>query len=143
KYDRYRLKIYERVAGLLRVWCDELLFARKERVRIERAWPLRTPPEARLLHTQADGPWEASNRHGLPALLPFDWDEFSRAVQAFCPTNAAAIRAELVALIPYLQESARAAQVMRDWAGEDPTKLYQLLDRVRSKLTLEAAGFSQ
>jgi uncharacterized MAPEG superfamily protein len=140
KHDRYQLKVYERVADLLRGWCDALLFARKERVQIERPVTPRTPPEARLLHTQADGPWEASNRHRLPAVLPFDWGEFAGAVRAFRPTSAAAIRAELVALIPYLQESARAAQVMRDWAGEDPAKLYQLLDRVRSKLTLEAAG---
>jgi hypothetical protein len=139
-HDRYQLKVYERVADLLRGWCDALLFARRERVRIERARAPRTPPEARLLHTEADGPWEASNRHRLPPTLPFDWSEFAGAVRAFRPASAAAIRAELVALIPYLQEAARAAQVMRDWAGEDPTKLLQLLDRVRSKLTLEAAG---
>ncbi|MCU0654362.1 MAG: ATP-binding protein [Polyangiaceae bacterium] len=139
-FDRYQLKLYERVADLIRLWCDALLFARKERVTIELARLPRKPPEARMLHTEENGPWEASNRLALPPVLPMDWSDFSAAARSFKPADAAKIRADLTALIPYLQEAVRAAQVMRDWAGDDPARLFQLLDRVRSKLTLEAAG---
>ena len=139
-FDRYQLKIYDRVADLLRLWCDVLLFARKERIQLSLQRVPRTPPEARILHTEENGPWEASNRFHLPPVMSFDWSDLATAVRAFRPADAVQIRAELVALIPYLQEAARAAQVMRDWAGEDPARLFQLLDRVRSKLTLEGAG---
>lgn len=137
--DRFQLKIYERAAELVRGWCDALLFARRERITLARKLTPRHPPEARLLHTEGTTSWEARNVFEMPSAMPLSWDDLSTAVQAFQPTNTAQIRAELVSLIPYLQESARAAQVMRDWAGDDPTKLFQLLERVRSKLTLEAA----
>lgn len=137
-HDRNQLKIHERLVAMLRNWCDAILFARRERVAVGR--PGRRPPEARLVHTDESGRWEARNRFNLPALLPLDWDDFVSAVRAFRPSDVMGLRAELVALIPYLQEAARAAQVMRDWAGDNPEKLAQLLDRVRTKLTLEAAG---
>ncbi len=137
-HDRNQLKVHDRVTELLRGWCDAILFARRERVSVGRT-RLRAP-EARLIHTDESPRWEARNRFDLPALLPLDWDEFVSAVRAYKPSDVMALRAQLVALMPYLQEAARAAQVMRDWAGDDPVKLLQLLDRVRSKLTLEAAG---
>jgi hypothetical protein len=139
-HDRFQLKIYERAAELLRGWCDAILFARHERVQITRALAPRKPPEARLLHTDDSIGWEARNCFGLPSVMPLDWDDFAHAVHGFCPSDAPALRTQLVAMIPYLREAARAAQVMRDWAGEDPVKLFQLLDRVKSKLALEAAG---
>jgi len=139
-YDRFQLKIYERAADLLRGWCDAILFARRERIQLNRPNLPRTPPEARLVHVESSTGWEARNCFHLPSLLPLDWDEFATAARSFKPSNVAELRAELVSLIPYLHESARAAQVMRDWAGDDPTRLFQLLDRVKSKLTLEAAG---
>lgn len=139
-HDRYQLKLHERVVELLRGWSDLFLFARPERVILERRVTPPNPPEVRLLHTENTGRWEANNRYGLPATMPLDWSEIVHFVQKYRPTHVASLQAELVTLIPYLQESARAAQVMRDWAGNDPWKLFQLLERVRSKLVLEAAG---
>jgi hypothetical protein len=142
-FDRYQLKLQEQTTDLLREWSDVVLFSRFEHMAVDRAVePSRRPPSppSRIAHCTWTGTWDAKNRFELPPHLPLSWDELTSAIAAYTPRDAAAIRAQLVEWIPRLNDASRAAEVLRDWAGDHPGRLFQLLDKVRSKTFLEAIG---
>lgn len=51
-----------------------------------------------------------------------------------------AMRAELLELILKLKEPEKAEKAMREWAGDNPARLAQLLDKVRSRVAIEGHG---
>jgi hypothetical protein len=141
-FDRYQLKLQEQTTEL-REWCDVVLFSRFEHLTVDRAIePSRRPPSppSRIAHCTWTSTWDAKNRFELPPHLPLSWDELTSAVAAHTPLDAPGLRAQLVDLIPRLDDASRAAEVLRDWAGDNPARLFQLLDKVRSKIFLEAIG---
>ena len=138
-FDRYRMKLHDKAADLLREWVDAILFARHEVMTVERKGRLRgVSSGARVIHTQWTAAYDAKNRFDLPDTLPLDWDEFESAVRAHVPASESKLSEELRELIPRLVEPEKAEKAMREWAGESPARLAQLLDKVRGKLALEA-----
>lgn len=140
-FDRYRMKLHEKSSDLLREWVDAVLFARHEVVATEKKGrPRGVSSGARLIHTQWTAAFDAKNRFDLPEILPLAWDEFERAARAHAPASADKLRRELMELIPSLPDRERAETVLREWAGNNPARLAQLLDKVRAKVALIEGG---
>ncbi len=140
-FDRYRVKLHEKSADLLREWVDAVLFARHESVGVtdKATGKVRGMSSgARLIHTQWHAAFDAKNRYDLPEIMPLDWAGFAAAVQAGAPALLAELRAELAELLPRLTAPRRAhAETVRDtWAGDDAARLAQLLDKVRGELAI-------
>ena len=139
-YDRYELKINNKAAGLLKEWCDAVLFAQHEDITTKDKRTKRTrgvSTGARVMFTVHHAAYDAGNRFNLPEMLPLDWAEFMAAVEAPGLAVAAtrkAIEESAAALPAELAEKARAALGR---AGDDPTKLAQLNSWVNTNL---AAG---
>ena len=137
-FDRYRMKVHEKSADVLREWVDAILFARHEVKTIERNGKMRGMSSGvRLLHTTWTAAYDAKNRFDLPETLPLAWDEFEAAVRSHVPADAGKLKAELSELIPRLNDPQKAEKAMREWASDNPARLAQLLDKVRGKLALQ------
>jgi hypothetical protein len=137
-YDRYTLQLHEQAAGLLRGWCDTVLFARHETL-------LKTDPKkkrtrgistgARVIQTVETAAYYAKNRDNLPDTLPLDWAEFEAAIEAGAPASPDALRAEIDELAQQLDEETRAkVQEHVTSSGEDATRLVRILNKLREKV---------
>ncbi len=138
-FDRYRLKLHEKSAEVLREWVDAILFARHEVRAVERNGKQRgVSSGVRLLHTTWTAAFDAKNRFDLPPTLPLDWAELEAACRARAPADAGQIRAELGELLPQLgpEDREKAEKALAEWAGDSPARLAQLLDKVRGKVAL-------
>ncbi|MCS6902391.1 MAG: ATP-binding protein [Myxococcales bacterium] len=140
-FDRYRMKLHDRTSDVLREWVDAVLFARHEVVTFERNGKTRGRSSgARVIHTTWTAAYDAKNRFDLPDTLPLAWDEFESAVRAHIPADANKMKAELSELIPRLNDPQKAEKALREWAGDNPVRLAQLLDKVRGKLALQESS---
>jgi len=136
-FDRYRMKLHERSADLLREWADAVLFARHELFTVEKKGRLQgVSSGARIVHTQWTAAYDAKNRFDLPDTLPLDWDEFAGAARRHSPASCETLRREIVALLPLLPDREKAERALQDWAGDDPARLARLLDKIRGKVAL-------
>lgn len=141
-FDRYRMKLHDKSADVLREWADAVLFARHEVFAVERKGKTRgTSTGARVIHTQWTAAFDAKNRFDLPETLPLDWDEFERAAELRAPRDAGRLRAELEELALRLPADRREKleKAMREWAGDNAARLAQLLDKARGTVALAQA----
>jgi hypothetical protein len=132
-FDRYELVVNRKAAGVLKQWCDAVLFARHDvetRQDGQRAKGIST--SARFIHTTHCAAWDAGNRYGLPERMPLSWDEFYSVAREAKP-DASAIVAEALRLAAGSAVEAKATAAAERVAG-DATKAAQLLDWVRGKL---------
>ncbi len=148
-YDRYLLKLHEKTAALIREWVDAVLFAQHE-VLVQGA-DKKTGTKAkgkstgnRVVRTQWTAAYDAKNRFDLPEVLPLDWSSFDEAVKAATPIDIDKVRADIEESIPLLPDAkqAKARDVMRDWAGNDPAKLAQLLNKIQSQVGIAGPNSS-
>jgi hypothetical protein len=143
-FDRYRMKLHEKSADLLREWVDAILFARHEVTTYTDKNKVRGRSTGhRVMYTQWTAAYDAKNRFDLPPSLPLAWDELEAAVRAHQPASAEALRAELAELIPRLADPGKAEKALKEWAGDNPARLAQLLDKVRGKVALEQEAAEQ
>lgn len=83
-YDRYQLKLYEKVASLFKQWCDCLLFANFETYVSEMGEGFHKRHVAksfgkRVLYTEHRAAFDAKNRYRLPPIMDLDTEEFFKA----------------------------------------------------------------
>jgi hypothetical protein len=118
-YDRYSLKIHEKAGGLLKEWCDAVLFANyKTHVLKDGARAKGYDGNTRVVHTERRAAWDAKNRFGLPLELPLDWAEFYAAVRANSGAEAAAaVRDEIARRLPLVPDAAKREAVEK-WLAE-------------------------
>lgn len=138
-FDRYRMKLHDKSADLLREWADAVLFARHEvTTSTDKTGKARGRSSgARLLHTQWTAAFDAKNRFDLPERLPLDWDAFARAIAAHAPADPARLRGEVEALLPRLAPERReAARTALEAVGGNAARLAILLDRVAGEAAL-------
>ena len=96
-FDRFQMKLHAKAAGLIKEWCDGLLFCDYE-VAIKKDGQKRArgiDTGSRLLHTQWTAAYDAKNRYSLPETLPLDWAEFYNAVHAGQVADPKELRAEI------------------------------------------------
>lgn len=138
-FDRYELKLHNKAAGLVKEWSDAVLFAAYETLTSDtngRAKGVSTG--ARLIHTQRTAAWDAKNRYGLPETIPLSWGDFVEAVRAGSPAEPAKLRELIEAVVATLGEkNASDAKKALERAGDDGTKLAQLLDWARGRKVIE------
>ena len=97
-YDRYELKLNAKAGGLLKEWCDAVLFAQYEThaLKDEKTKRVRgVSTGARMLYTQRTAAYDAKNRYGLPDSIDLSWEEFDKAVVAGSPAAVEDLKAEI------------------------------------------------
>jgi hypothetical protein len=99
-YDRYGLQLHEGASGLIRGWCDTVLFARHETsVKVDKKKRVRgINTGARLAQTVETAAYYAKNRDGLPDTIALDYAEFASACIAGAPARAEDLIEEIARL---------------------------------------------
>lgn len=139
-WDRFTLKINERAGGLLKEWCDDVLFARHEfyteRTRESRDGKDYTAKAQgtgeRLLHTSWNAAYDAKNRHSLPDQIPLRWADFYALAQRATVEAKTSLNAELVELFAHVP--ADIAAKARAHLGQNPPleRLQTTVERLRA-----------
>jgi hypothetical protein len=138
-FDRYELKLNPKAGGLLKEWCDAVLFANHETLvhkddKTKRVRGIGTG--ARLIHATRTAAYDAKNRYSLPERLALDWDEFAVAAgiqQVADPKTLAEEIAQLAMDLP--PELAKKATDAIARADGDATKLAKLLNWTKAQAT--------
>jgi len=137
-FDRYELMINRKAAGVIKQWCDDVLFARHDvETRQDGQRSKGISSSARFLHTTHSAAWDAGNRHDLPERMPLSWTEFWSAVREARPADPEKLVAEALRLAAgsLVEEKATAAAAR---VGGDVSKAAQLLDWVKGRLSMQA-----
>lgn len=141
-YDRYELKLHAKAGGLVKEWCDSVLFARFEELahkdgKTKRVRGVSTG--ARIVHTLRTAAYDAKSRHALPETMPLDYATYAAAV-AGQSSGASEIRARIAAKLPQLSDAAKRAAVERHVAeiGDDAAKLAAAENLLNARLAEQA-----
>jgi len=141
-FDRYELKLNGKAAGLVKEWCDAVLFANYETFAVKdaakRVRGISTG--ARLVHTQRRAAFDAKNRYSLPEQIPLSWDDFDAAVRSGQVSSADVLRGQIDALLAQVDDRTRATA--EAWLGNaknisNPVALAQMADRLRAKVAID------
>jgi hypothetical protein len=138
-FDRYQLKLHEKAGGLIKEWCESVLFANydiqaKKEKRYSRAKGVSTG--ARWIYTVRHAAYDAKNRYNLPERLPLRFDEFWAARERGTPTDVSKLVSAIEKGIADLLDAdlkAKAEGFLKK-AGRDPVNLAKLNDWVNGKL---------
>jgi hypothetical protein len=137
-YDRWELKLHAKAAGLLKEWCDVVLFANHETFaekdsRTKRVKGVSTG--ARVIYTSRTAAFDAKNRYDLPEQMPLDWEEFFAAVQSHRPADPKALAAEIKRKADEVggEVQEKALEFLAQHA-EDAGALARLNDKLNAKL---------
>jgi len=137
-FDRYTMKLHEKSAGVIKEWCDALLFATYETYTHESKKRVRgISTGARLIKTVRHAAYDAKNRYNLPEEMPLDWAEFSDGVLANAQSFAK-LTESIKSMLPTMADVDRKkAEEAIKRAGDDAVKLAKLADWCRGKLVIE------
>jgi hypothetical protein len=135
-FDRYEMKLHAKSAGIIKEWCDALLFAKLDIVTHEiKKRTKGIDSGARIIHTTRCAAFDAKNRYSLPSEFPLSWAEFFGHVKSGNVADVEKLRAEITELMGAVdsktQETASGLAVK---AGEDTKKLAQLVNWLRGKV---------
>ena len=121
-YDRYSLMMNEKAGGLLKQWCDVVLFAnwntfvRKSGNSKAKGFS----DGSRVVATERRAAFDAKNRFGLPVEMPLDWSTFYEAtLGADEVAQRIQLRIEFDALLPRVSEADQEKVVA--WLMKDPS----------------------
>jgi hypothetical protein len=139
-FDRYEIKLHPKASGLWREWCDIVLFATHEQYTHQvkgRTKAISTG--ARIMHTERAAAFDAKNRHGLPPVLPLDWQSLSDAITTGQPAAPAVLCARIEAQLQQapaaLQERVHQAMAA---AADDAGELARIANKLSAQLTINA-----
>lgn len=142
-YDRYELKLNNKASGLLKEWCDVVLFANYETFAVEDKRTKRVKgvdnEGARIVHTQRRAAFDAKNRYNLPETLPLSWVDFVAAVERGESADPATMAAEIerkAKEVGGAVEKNTLESLAR--VKDDPSKLAQLNNWITAKLAEKA-----
>lgn len=138
-FDRYELKLNAKAGGLLKEWCDAVLFATHQTHTYEREGRVKgISTGARVLHTQRTAAFDAKNRYDLPKELPLDYEAFASAVEAHRPADPATLKARIEQLLPRapadIQGKVRAAVAA---VGNNAAELARIENRLAAMVGIE------
>jgi hypothetical protein len=133
-YDRWTLKVHEKAAGLLKEWCDCVLFANYGGVLVDKKDGAdkgkAVGKPTRVVYTTRGNAFDAKNRYALPEQLPLDWYALEDAVRKADPAPVVAEIEQLITRAP-----ADIAAKSRDYLGRNRanlTNLSALLNKLRT-----------
>lgn len=135
-FDRYELKIDKRASGKIKEWADAVLFGTWDKSTVSNGSKSRGISNgARIIHTEWSAAFDAKNRYGLPDRMPLSWDEFFACVQEGKPASIESMLIEARGLANAVGLGDKV-ELLIEKAGEDVTKVAQILDWVRGKVQL-------
>jgi len=135
-YDRYELKLHAKAGGLLKEWCDAVLFANYETASRKDAKTKRVrgvSTGARYIYTQRTAAYDAKNRFDFAEVMPFSFADVETAM-AGSTISIDDLVSEIkrkAALLGKTLEDQAVAAIER--AGKDTTKLTWLNTWVNSQ----------
>lgn len=135
-YDRYLLNMNEKAAALWTREVDFLGFTNYEIFlkigQTEKRNKAFTEGK-RILYTQRQPGFEAKNRLGLPEEIELDFEVFEREMKSAKGEKIESIRSEIATLTAQISDEATKTAVSETVtkAGEDRTKLYNILNRLK------------
>lgn len=138
-YGKFGPAINEKASGLIRGWCDTVLYAKLdsfERVNDKTGRARGVSTGDRIMYTVGTAAYYAKNRDGLPDRMALDWAEYAAAVEAGTPASPEELRAMIDGLLAQVTDEKLIAGVTASLAevGQDPTKLARVLNRLRERL---------
>jgi len=137
-YDRYEMKLNNKASGLLKEWCDVVLFGAYETFAATDKATKRTrgvSTGARVVHTQRTAAWDAKNRYDLPPTIPLDWQAFSDAVAAHKPADPSKLRERIARLLEGAGDELRArVNAAVEKAADDAARLARIADKLTADI---------
>ena len=140
-FDRYELKLHAKAGGLLKEWCDAVLFAQYETYANKDSKTKRVrgvSTGARIVQTRRTAAWDAKNRYDLPETLPLDWTAFADAVSAHRPADLATVKGKLAELLKQADAELRGkVEAAIAQKPEDAAYLARCADRLAAALNIK------
>lgn len=138
-FDRYELKLHPKAGGLLKEWCDAVLFANYETLTHENNGRTKgVSTGARVLHTQRRAAYDAKNRYDLPETLPLDWHAFAEAVAAHRPADPAQLKAKIATLLERAPEDIRTrVTAALERVGDNAAELARIADKLAALIQIQ------
>lgn len=142
-FDRFQIKLNDKAQGLLREWCDAVLFATHEQYthkpkgdKTAKAKGVSTG--ARVMHTQRSAAFDAKNRYNLPPVLPLDWQALREAIDAGVPAPPDTLRARIAAQLESSDDESLKTRVRAavTAAADDAGKLSRIHNKLAAQLTI-------
>lgn len=136
-FDRYELKLNGKAGGLLKEWCDAVLFANYETYALKDEKTKRVrgvSTGARMIFTTRTAAYDAKNRYGLPESLPLSWSDFDAA--ASNGNDVETLKADITKGAEQLEgdRKARVLKALAD-AGDDAGALVSVKNRLNATLS--------
>lgn len=97
-YDQYGLHLHEKVAGLIRRWCDMVGFAQLDVVIKKEKGALKAKAQwrgARMLHFLSQAGFFAKSRYAVPASMPLSWAKLQAALKEGLPGEPTELLAQV------------------------------------------------
>lgn len=106
-YDKHVIKLHQKAADYLKESVEAVLFAnyevfvsKKDGERTARAFG----EGRRIISTMATPSAEGKNRYSLPPVIPFEYEEFHKAVTEADPTDASKVAQRVELYLPQLKD---------------------------------------
>lgn len=137
-FDRYELKLHAKAGGLIKEWCDAVLFANYETFAEKDSKTKRVKgvsTGARLIYSGRTAAYDAKNRYSLPESMPLNWSDFYAAVRAHRPADPAALTKAITEKAARLGGDIEAVALAwtQKYVG-DAAQLARMNDRLNAKL---------
>lgn len=133
-YDRHEMKVHRQSGGLIKEWCDAVLFATYETFTHEKGGRAKgISSGARIVHTERRAAWDAGNRYDLPETMPLDWEAFAEGVANHRPEIPARIAGQIHELLKKA-DADTAKKVSESMAKVAPNNAAEL-SRILNKLS--------
>jgi hypothetical protein len=135
-YDRFRLKLHDKSAALIKEWASAVLFVNYKTYTHEKDGKVRALGDgSRVVYTEHRPAWDAKNRYGLPYEMPLAWAEFERCARAGEPIAVEQLLDDVAKLRAQCDDAtqAQAAESLKR-CGKDVRKLAMLADWLRGKV---------
>lgn len=139
-YDRYSPKLHKDPNAMWCEWADLVGFLDQETLVIEDDDSKRTKGIAtgkRILNVVHAGGWYAKNRYNMPPAILMErgrmWEAIDAAMRAGIRKDPLALTALIIAACSIAGEEARQEITAGiEWAGKDPVRLEQVLQRANA-----------
>lgn len=139
-FDRFECKLHPKSSGVIREWCDCVLFATHEQYTHDlNGRPKGISTGARIIHTVRSAAFDAKNRYNLPPTLPLDWQSLKDAMAAGQPADPETLKNRIaLALAPLEPEHPlrdRVAMAVMA-ASEDASELARIHNKLQAQISI-------
>lgn len=129
-YDRFVLKMNDKLSSVFTEWVDCVLFANFETITISTDSRAKkgkgVSTGARKLYCEKRAAYDAKNRFGLPESINLDYEEFIRLATVIKPD----LKKEIEALMLDVQDLELLEKIKASMIGADDNKLTQIKNRI-------------